>query len=49
MQLPDVNLDAISDPAARQLIGQLLNLIETLTTENASLRDELQQVRDELS
>src|SRR6266511_1879785 len=47
MQIPDVNLDAISDPAARQVIGQLLNLIETLVAENRALRAENQQLRDE--
>src|SRR6266511_2342147 len=47
MQMPDVNLDAITDPAARQLIGQLLNLIETLVAENQTLRAANQQVRDE--
>jgi len=49
MQIPDVNLDAITDPAARQLIGQLLNLIETLVAENQALRAETQQLRDELA
>jgi hypothetical protein len=47
MQLPDVTLDAIPDPATRQLVGQLLNLVETLVAQNAALRAELQQVRDE--
>ena len=47
MQIPDVNLDAITDPAARQVIGQLLNLIETLVAENQALRAENQQLRDE--
>ncbi len=45
--MPDVNLDAITDPAARQVIGQLLNLIETLVAENQALRAENQQLRDE--
>ena len=49
MQIPDVNLDAITDPAARQVIGQLLNLIETLSAENQALRAETQQLRDELA
>jgi len=49
MQFPDVNLDAIIDPAARQVIGQLLNLIETLSAENQALRAETQQLRDELA
>ncbi len=47
MQIPDINLDAIPDPAIRQLAGQLLNLIETLAAENAALRVEVQQLRDE--
>ena len=47
MQIPDVNLDAIPDPATRHLVGQLLNLIETLAAENAALRLEVQQLRDE--
>jgi hypothetical protein len=49
MQIPDVNLDAITDAAARQVIGQLLNLIETLAAENQALRVENQQLRDELA
>jgi hypothetical protein len=49
MQIPDVNLDAITDSTARQVIGQLFNLIETLSAENQILRDENQQLRDELA
>src|SRR5512138_1010300 len=49
MQIPDVNLDAITDPATRQVIAQLLNLIETLSAENQALRAENQQMRDELA
>jgi len=49
MQIPDVNLDAITDPAARQVIAQLLNPIETLSAENQALRAENQQLRDELA
>ena len=47
MQIPDVNLDAIPDPATRQVVGQLLNLIEMLVAENAALRLQIQQLRDE--
>jgi hypothetical protein len=49
MQLPDINLDAITDPAARQLIGQLLNVIEALHAEVVQLRAENQQLRNELA
>src|SRR6266511_8855 len=49
MQLPDINLDAISDPAARQIIGHLLNVIETLHAEVVQLHAENQQLRDELA
>lgn len=47
MQLPEINLDTITDPAARQLIGQLLNCIEAMHTELLSLRTENQLLRDE--
>lgn len=47
MQLPDVNLESISDPATREVVQQLLNIIEALATENAALRLEVQQLRDE--
>jgi hypothetical protein len=47
MQIPDVTLDAIPDPATRQVVGQLLNLIETLAAENTALRHEVYQLRDE--
>jgi nucleoside diphosphate kinase len=47
MQIPDVNLDAIPDLVTRQLVGQLLNLIETLAADNAALRLQMQQLRDE--
>jgi hypothetical protein len=49
MQLPDINLDAIADPAARQLLGQLLNAIEALASENTLLRAENQVLRDEIA
>jgi hypothetical protein len=47
MQIPDINLDAIPDLGTRQVVGHLLNLIETLAAENAALRVEVQQLRDE--
>src|SRR5689334_7232399 len=47
MQLPDINLESIADPAARQLIGQLLTIIEAMPTEVLTLRTENQQLRDE--
>lgn len=47
MQLPDVNLDAISDPATREVVRQLLNIIEAQAAEIATLRAENQQLRDE--
>jgi len=47
MQIPDINLEAIPDPATRQLVGQLLNLIEALVAENTALGTEVQQLRDE--
>jgi regulator of replication initiation timing len=47
MQIPDVNLDAIADPAKRSVVQQLLNSIEALAAENAALRTENQHLRDE--
>lgn len=47
MQLPDVNLEHISDPATRAVVQQLLNIIEALVAENAALRLEVQHLRDE--
>ena len=44
MQLPDVNLYAISDLATREVVQQLLNIIEALAAENAALRAEDQQL-----
>ena len=48
MQLPEVNLDAISDLATREVVRQLLNIIEAQATEIAALQAENQQLRDEL-
>ena len=49
MQLPQINLAAISDPATRAVVQQLLNIVEELAAENAALRAENQQLRDELA
>lgn len=49
MQIPDVNLEAIADPTTREAVRQLLNLIEALAAENAALRAENQQLRDEIA
>ena len=47
MQFPDINLDAISDPAIREAVRQVLNHIEAQAAEIATLRAENQQLRDE--
>lgn len=47
MQLPDVNLDAISDSAIREVVRQLLTIIEAQAAEIVALRLEVQQLRDE--
>ena len=47
MQIPDINPETITDLATRQIVIQLLNLIEALAAENAALRVENQQLRDE--
>ena len=49
MQLPDVNLDAISDLEIREAVRQLLNSIEAQATEIAAVRAENQQLRDALA
>jgi len=46
MQIPDLNPDSIADLATRQIVIQLLNVIETLAAENAVLRVEHQNLRD---
>jgi FtsZ-binding cell division protein ZapB len=45
--LDALDLSAIQDPAARQAIGLLLNLVEELRQDNRALRDENQRLRDE--
>jgi hypothetical protein len=47
MQIPDINLETITDPATRQLIAQVLNVIEALHAEVLLLRAENQVLRDE--
>lgn len=47
MQIPDINPEHIPDLATRQVVIQLLNVIETLAAENAALRGEIQNLRDE--
>ncbi len=42
-----VDLDMIADPAAREIISQLLNIIEYLFQENKELKTENQRLRDE--
>ncbi|ABQ92534.1 IS66 family transposase [Roseiflexus sp. RS-1] len=49
MQIPDLNPDSIADLATRQIVIQLLNVIETLAAENAALRVENQNLRDEVA
>lgn len=47
MQMPDINSDSISDLATRQIVIQMLNVIETLAAENAALRGAIQSLHDE--
>ncbi|MEN9935128.1 MAG: hypothetical protein RLZZ387_1707 [Chloroflexota bacterium] len=47
MQLPEINLDAISDLATREVVRQLLNVIEAQAAEISTLRAENQHLRDE--
>ena len=47
--LDDLDLSAIQDERIRQCIVLLLNLVEQLKRENAELRAEVQQLRDEIA
>lgn len=47
--LATLDVEAIADPAGRQIITQLLGLIEQLAGDNARLRAENQQLRDEIA
>lgn len=49
MQIPDINPATIPDLATRQIVIQLLNLLELLAAENAALRVENQNLRDEIA
>jgi hypothetical protein len=49
MPIPDLNPDTITDLATRQIVIQLLNLIEAQAADIAALRAENQQLRDELA
>jgi hypothetical protein len=47
--LNDLDLASIPDEGARQAIRELLNLVETLVAENRTLREQNQQLRDEIN
>jgi hypothetical protein len=47
--LPELDLDRITDPYARQILLQLLNVVETLVAESRELRAENQRLRDEIN
>jgi Transposase IS66 family len=47
--LNDLDLASIPDEGARQAIRELLNLVETLVAENRILREQNQQLRDEIN
>lgn len=49
MQLPDIKPETIADPAMRQIVAELLNALEALAAENATLRADNQRLRDELA
>jgi hypothetical protein len=49
LPLPTIDLEQIADPGARRAIQGLLNVVETLVTENRTLRGENQRLRDELA
>ena len=45
MRAPDLNPDHIPNLATRQIMIQLLSVIEALTAENTTLRVEIQHLR----
>ena len=49
MPIPDINPDTMTDLVARQIVIQLLNLIEAQAADIAALRAEVQQLYDEVA
>jgi hypothetical protein len=47
--LNELDLSTVPDEGTRRAIRELLNLVETLATENRALRDEVQRLRDEIN
>jgi hypothetical protein len=47
--IPDLDLSTIPDEGSRRAIQALLNLVETLSAENRTLREENQQLRDAIN
>ena len=43
------DLDSITDPKAVLIIRALMNLVEVLVADNMRLREEVQQLRDEIN
>ena len=48
MQIPDLNPKSITDPVTRQIVIQLLDMIETLPAKYVTLRVENQDLRDDV-
>lgn len=49
MQIKDLDLSGIKDEKARDIIGQLLNVIEELSTKLREAQAEIQRLRDEVN
>lgn len=48
--IPDIDIEALDvDQATKELLGQLLNHLELLWTENQKLRVENQELKDEIA
>jgi len=43
------NVASLADPKTKTILSGLLNLVETLYSENESLREENQQLKDEIN